>query len=191
MYFFYLGGYKIQMLRWLNTDMSSQDKRLLLLQFKDCETGMMLQQRGDFSCLCGRGGRLGLIKVQDGHCTKLRPSMRWGNCWERGVSSWEGGHHMFWTVCQVGDRTSPVSGYMSKNKNYSSRLKRRRCSHPSQIVCEYKPQKVPAESWSRTRGRRGNAHRQAVFTPSYSWLGIFFFFTWLTLTVKDCQRPER
>lgn len=173
MYFFYLGGYKIQMLRWLNTDMSSQDKRLLLLQFKDCETGMMLQQRGDFSC---SHGRLGLIKVQDGHCTKLRPSMRWGNCCERGVSSWEGGHHMFWTVCQVGDRTSPVSGYMSKNKNYSSRLKRRRCSHPSQIVCEYKPQKVYPLKAGAEPEAVGETHtgRLSLRRHTHGW-GFSFF----------------
>lgn len=91
---------------------------------------------------------------------------------------------MFGTVCQVGDRTSPVTGYMSKNKNYSSRLKRRRCSHPSQIVCEYEPQNVAAESWSRARAAGGPTLAGCLY-PAVFMVGGFF--TWLTF---NCTRSN-
>lgn len=137
----------------------------------------------DFSCLCGCSGRLRLINEQDGRCIKLWPSMHWEDFCERRVEL-RGWTPYVRSVCQVGDRTSPVTGYMSKNKNYSSRLKRRRCSHPSQIVCEYEPQNVAAESWSRARAAGGPTLAGCLY-PAVFMVGGFF--TWLTF---NCMRSN-
>lgn len=168
----HLGGHKLQMLQWSDTD------KLLLLQFKEGHTGVTLQRRRFLLFV-----RLRLINEQDGRCIKLWPSMHWEDFCERRVEL-RGWTPYVRSVCQVGDRTSPVTGYMSRNKNYSSRLKRRRCSHPSQIVCEYEPQNVAAESWSRARAAGGPTLAGCLY-PAVFMVGGFF--TWLTF---NCMRSN-